>query len=82
MTTLLKNLLISLVFSTISISAQEAQIIEDCVALNICFEKCADTDEACLDNCDATYKCPEDVEDQDTQNLEDSQEHQEGSEES
>jgi len=64
MTTLLRNLLILLTFSVITLSAQEAEteVVADCVELNICLEKCADTDEACMDNCDATYTCPEDKE--------------------
>ena len=60
MTTMLRNLLILLVFSVITVSAQDPDVVEDCVELNICFEKCADTDEACMDKCDTTYTCPED----------------------
>ena len=59
MTTLLRNLLIALTFSAISVSAQDVEVVEDCVELNICLEKCADTDEACMDKCDTKYICPE-----------------------
>lgn len=62
MTTLLKNLLISLIFSVITVSAQDTELVEDCVKLNICLEKCADTDEACMDKCDTSYTCPDDLE--------------------
>lgn len=64
MTTFLRNLLILLTFSVITVSAQdiEVEVVEDCTELIICLEKCADTDEACMDNCDAIYTCPEDKE--------------------
>lgn len=60
--------------------AQEKQPIQDCVALNECFEKCADNDEACLDKCDTLYTCPEDPEDQNTQDIQDDPYHQEDQE--
>ena len=56
----LKNLLILLIFSVITVSAQDLAVDTNCnESLNACLDKCSDADEECMDKCDVKYSCPE-----------------------
>ena len=60
MTKILKKLLILLMFSVISVSAQSSTVDSDCnIKFESCIDKCADTDEACMDACEANFPCSE-----------------------
>jgi hypothetical protein len=56
----LQKILILLAFSLVTLVAQDAKKSISCEELNVCFEKCADDDESCMDKCDANYVCPDD----------------------
>ena len=61
MTKLLKKILILLMFSVITVTAQDLPQDSEClVHLNECLDNCADSDEPCMEKCDAKYSCPED----------------------
>ena len=65
MTKSLKNLLILLMLSVISASAQDSVNGTDCnTQLNTCIEECGETDETCMDKCDLKYPCPEEEEEE------------------
>jgi hypothetical protein len=62
MRSFLPNLLILLTLSVITLSAEELEQPSQCMELDACFEKCSETDEECMDQCDATFRCGEDEE--------------------
>ena len=65
MTKLLKKLLILLMFSVITVSAQDVVEQSECAAkFSECLDKCADADEACMEACDLKYPCSEETEEE------------------
>ena len=67
MTKVLKNLLILLMLSVISVTAEDLAVDTDCNAqLNTCLEECNENDETCMDTCDVKYPCPEDKDEEET----------------
>ena len=58
-----KKLLILLMFSVITVAAESAVADSDCnMKFNDCIDKCADSDDACMETCEENYPCPEDDE--------------------
>ena len=59
----LKNLLILLMLSGITVNAQSEDVDSDCnIQFSDCIEKCTGTDDACMDTCEEKHPCPEDEE--------------------
>ena len=65
MTKFLQKLLILLVFSVISVVAQDVAVESNCNAkLNVCFEKCNNYDEECMEACENKIPCAEETEEE------------------